>query len=122
MKTDNRKKTSDNPACGAGEKPVIAKGRRVGGEVTQRIANPHGKADIPQCFHALSLYGNPENQAGQSANTSETLKTPEPHPFYALPNHIEDEREYSPSVAAVLVGWIFIVAVVGGGLALWGMT
>ena len=119
MKTDNRKKTSDNPACGVGEKPVIAKGRRVGGEVTQRIANPHGKADLTDWKDfANQAPADSDNSAGQTGNASEILTPGFPgalntHTRY-MPSSQEDDYDYGPPwwvVPAIAGGWVFALIV-----------
>jgi len=112
VKTDNRKKTSDNPACGAGEKPVIAKGRRVGGEVTQRIAKPHGKTDPTDWKDASNQppVGS-DNSARQTGNASEILTTGFPgalttHTRY-MPSSQEADYDYGPP-------WRIAPAIAGG--------
>ena len=115
MKTDNRKKTSDNPACGAGEKPVIAKGRRVGGEVTQRIAKPHGKTDPTDWKDASNQppVGS-DNSARQTGNASEILTTGFPgalttHTRY-MPSSQEEDYDHGPP-------WLIAPAIAAGAVA-----
>lgn len=112
MKTDNRKKTSDNPACGAGEKPVIAKGRRVGGEVTQRIANPHGETCLTDCkdFRNQPPAGS-DNSARQTGNASGIPTTGFPGalntPTRYMPSSQEEDYDYGPP-------WLIAPAIAAG--------
>lgn len=114
MKTDNRKKTSDSPACGAGEKPVIAKGRRVGGEVTQRIAKPHGEPGLTDCKDfANQPPACSDNSARQTGNASEILTTGFPgalttHTRY-MPSSQEEDYDYGPP-------WWIAPAIAGGAM------
>jgi len=101
VKTDNREKTSDNPACGAGE-------------VTQRIAKPHGEPDLTDWKDfANQPPAGSDNSARQTGNASRIPTTGFPgalttHTRY-MPSSQEADYDYGPP-------WWIAPAIAGGAM------
>ena len=75
MNLDNRKISSDNRSCGLVRNPLFAWLRRVGGEVTQRIANPNCETVFPQQSQHLPDISESDNKRGHTVNVSGILTT-----------------------------------------------
>ena len=76
MKLENYSGEVENRPCDTPENPLFAASRRVGGEVTQRIANPFGQTTLT-ALKTLekALSSEVEKTAGHFANQDGTLKT-----------------------------------------------
>jgi len=76
MKLENYSGEVENRSCDATQNPLFAASRRVGGEVTQRIANPFGQTTLT-ALKTLekALSSEVEKTTGHFANQDGTLKT-----------------------------------------------
>ena len=81
MNLDNRKFSSDNRSCGLVRNPLFAGLRRVGREVTQRIANPNCETEFPQRSQHLPDTSESDNKRGHTVNVSGFLTTTSPAPI-----------------------------------------
>ena len=76
MKLENYSGEVENRSCDAQQNPLFAASRRVGGEVTQRIANPFRQTTLT-ALKTLekALSTEVEKTTGHFANQDGTLKT-----------------------------------------------
>ena len=76
MKIDNQSFGFDNASCDGTQNALFAASRRVGGEVTQRIANPFSQTTLT-ALKTLekALSSEVEKTTGHFANQDGTLKT-----------------------------------------------